>query len=412
MAGVTKPKLSVEDEIHENIVWEGRIAEMGPLDSSTHPDLQMPEDFITKIKAKDDDPLFVTVEVEAGMSKSKRKWTMEHLNKVINKVNSERMTGYLGHPLLKKDDYESAYPPPQVVWAAAKVVNSNTAAFKGYVLKRADARTDLELGIIDGVSIFGPSTMKPTPGGYEILAFDPETIDFARKGRSGMPSRIVALTGEQDTSRGGAVEPKDVAALSPDEIKTHAPLVFKAIQDEAVAPLQTQIGEMTTAATAIEPDMELLASIKSALKLTDGENPLEKITNLLQKVEELGTSEIKGWIKEVVGKKVKTERGQALVHRLLGEMHTEYEGALTDDLKAKIEADVVKKMEEDEDVKELVGEMAPFGEERSSSRGSGGASLGGRSRTGSERGRENGGKGDGVVSRNDNLTVRRVRVGS
>jgi hypothetical protein len=189
------------DEITEHVIWEGRISEMWTDTPTSHLDLTIPADFMDKVKASDEKPLFVTVEVEAGISKSKRKWKPEHLQQVIDKVNNGRMAGNLGHPLLKQEEYESAFPEPQVVWAAGKMVSANTAAFKGYVLKSAKARGYLELGLIDGVSIFGDSRMKPTRDGYEVISFDPETIDFARKGRSGMKSRIVALTGEQAPKR-------------------------------------------------------------------------------------------------------------------------------------------------------------------------------------------------------------------
>lgn len=395
------------EEITEQTIWEGTIAEMGPLDSSTHPELSIPEGFLNQVKASDNDPLFVTVEIEAGMSKSKRKWKPEHLKLVVDKVNKDRMAGNLGHPLLDPQVYERGFPDPQVVWVVGKMTGTNTAAFKGYVLKSGKSRELLEMGLIDGVSIFGDSRMKPIQGGYEVLDFNPETIDFARKGRSGMKSRVVSLTGEQSTERGGTVEARDIAALSVDEIKTHAPLVHKAIQDEALAPLTAKVGEMEAMVGTLQPDADLLAEIKKLLKLTDGENPLEKVTNLIQKIEDSASAEIKDFVKSLISKKVKTERGQALVGRLIGEMHSEYEGPLTEELKKQIETDFTSKIEGDEDIKTLVGEMAPFNDDNSGS-GSGGSHVGGRSRAGAGRGR--GEPADGVVRRTDNLVVRKQRV--
>jgi hypothetical protein len=170
-------------EITEQVEFEGLIAEMGAYDTSTRPDLKIPEDFLTTVRTNDDDPMFVTVEVEAGWSRSKRHWKPEHLRQVVEKVNKERMAGNLGHPLLDKAAHEGGFPIPQVAWAVA-TMEGNKAVFKGYVLKTAQARELLKLGLIDGVSIFGDSRMKPVQGGYEVLTFDPETIDFARKGRS------------------------------------------------------------------------------------------------------------------------------------------------------------------------------------------------------------------------------------
>lgn len=402
--------MSVTEEINDVVELAGHIAEMGPYETSTRPDLVVPGDFLAKIKATDDDPLFVTVTVEAGWSESKRLWKTEHLRKVVNKVNKDRMAGNLGHPLLDPKAYEREFPKPQVVWAAATLEN-DTATFKGYVLKSAEAREYLKMGLIDGVSIFGDSTMKPVKGGYEVVGFEPETIDFARKGRSGMKSKVVALTGEQAPGRtgGDAVDPKEIAALSPEEIKTHAPLVFRAIQEEATVPLTEKIGEMTTAADAVKPEIDLLGKIKELLKLSDGEDPVTKLGNLIERIEEAGSSEIKAYIKELIAKKVKTTRGQALVGRLIGEMHTEYDGPLTEDLKKKIETDFEAKVEGDEVVKELVGEMSTT-RGNGGGEGEGGSSLGGRSRAGAQRGRENNGGTDGVVRQTQRLTVRSAKL--
>ena len=366
-----------EDVITEPTVWEGVIAEMGPLDTSTHPELQIPADYIAKIKASDDDPLFVTVEVEAGWSRSRRKWSPDHLRTVVNKVNKDRMAGNLGHPLLDPKSYERDFPIPQVAWAAA-TMNGNKAVFKGYVLKTAQARELLKLGLIDGVSIFGDSKMRPIQGGYEVISFDPETIDFARKGRSGMTSRIVALTGEQMMEGGSTVEAKDVAALQVDDIKTHAPLLFKAIQDDATGELNTKIGEQAGVIEAAKPELDVLGEIKKLLKVTDGENPVEKLATFLSNAEEAARSEIKAFVNELIAKKFKTDRSKALVARLIGEMHSEYDGPLTDDLRSKIEDDFKSKIADDEDIKGLVGEMVADNDGHE-----GGSSLGGRSRAGS-----------------------------
>lgn len=389
-------------EIQEFTVWEGTIGEMGP---AVAPDIPVPEDFMNTVRGVDDDPLFVTVEVESGWSKSKRNWKPEHLKTVIDKVNKDRMAGNLGHPLLDEKEHERGFPIPQVAWVAAKgtqIGDVFRATFKGYVLKTAQARELLKLGLIDGVSIFGDSRMKPVTGGYEVISFSPETIDFARKGRSGMKSRVVALTGEQETAKGGnTVEPKDIAALSVDEIRTHAPLVYEKIQSDATDPLNTKIGEQETAIGVMKPDVDLVGEIRKLLKLEEGENPVEKITNLMQRIEDAGRDEIKAFINSLIDKRVKTDRGKALLRRFIGEMESDYEGPLTDELKTKITADFNEQIDGDDELKELVGEMAPA-TEGTKEKQEGGASLGGRSRAGSEHGR---GNADGETKRGG-LTIK------
>jgi hypothetical protein len=395
----------MSNEIQEHDDIYGRIGEMGTADAIAI-DLPVNEAFLNRVRAEDENPMFVTAEVESGWSRSKRHWKPEHLRKVVDLVNSKNMGGVLGHPLLNKEDHDSAFPKPQVLWVAAKLTENGgkaVARFKGYVLKSAEAREYLKLGLIDGVSIFGDTRMKPVQGGYEVIAFDPESIDFARMGRAGMKSRVVALAGEQ-ASEGGKVEPKDIAALQPEEIKTHAPLVFKAIQDEGRAEVETKVGEQATAIAELQPQVDLLAEIRKLLKLEDGDNPLEKVTNLIERIEGASASEIKDHLKALIAKKIKTERGQALVGRLIGEMHTNYEGPLTDDLKKKIEEDFNALTESDEEIKTLVGEMASFRDDDSRG-GEGGAGLGGRSRAGSSRGRSE--NEDGIVRKTENITVRK-----
>ena len=390
---------------------DSRIGEMGGEELASSGDLPVPADFLNMVKATDDDPMFVTVEVESGKSKSKRIWKPEHVRQVVDKVNKDRMGGNLGHPLLDDKAYESAFPIPQVVWVAAKareIGGRTVGKFKGYVLKTAEARDLLRLGLIDGVSWFGDTKGKRTPDGYlEILEFEPETIDFARKGRSGMTTRVLALAGEQSSRGGNAVEPKDIAALSEDELRTHAPLLVKEIESKAKEPLTTRVGEMEATVATLTPEADLLAKIKEALKLSDGENPLEKVAALIEKIESAGKSEIKEFVQSLIARKVKTERERALVNRVLGEMHTEYEGDLTDDLKTKIEADFEQRVGEDEVLKEFIGEMNPGTGE--TEKREGGSSLGGRSRLGEQRGREEIQDGN-VVRKTSRLTVRKVKV--
>lgn len=388
-------RLWVEDHI-------GLIGEMGSLDSMTD-DLAVPADFLEKVKASDDDPMFVTVEVESGMSRSKRNWKPEHVRSVVDKVNKDRMSGNLGHPLIDKDAYESAFPEPQVVWVAAKAREAGgkvVGKFKGYVLKTAKARDYLRLGLIDGVSWFGNTKMRPIAGGgYDVVSFEPETLDFARKGRSGMASRVLSLAGEMESKGGFTLEPREVAALTPAEIKEHAPLVYKAIQDEAKSDLETKVGEQATLVATLEPEAEISKKVRELLGLAEGENPIEKLTNILTTVEEAASRDVKDFIKSLIANKVKTERAQGVVGRLIGEMHSEYEGQeLTDDLKKKIEQDFEDRIDGDEDVKALVGEMAGWTEPANERRSRGGTSLGGRTRGAESRGRQNI-ENDGVTHR-------------
>lgn len=197
------------------------------------------------------------------------------------------------------------------------------------------------------------------------------------------------------------MEPKDIAALSEDELRAHNPLLVREIENKATAPLTTQVGEMTTTVDALKPEVDLLGKVKELLGLTEGENVVEKVTALLASIEDAAASEIKTYIKEAIGKKVKTERGQALVARLVGEMHTEFEGELNDEMKKKIDEALDAKIDGDEVIKSVVGEMAAFSARDEGRGNQGGSALGGRSGR-----RESLGKDEGATS-NGQLTVRK-----
>ncbi len=351
---------------------------------------------------------FVTVEIKSGFSKSKRLWRPEILEGIAKQINEQHPVGNKGH--IKKEDYETVYPEPQTVWLGATVHrngNQSVLRVKGYNLPDSTIRRDLQFDAVNGVSVYGKSKLRPISGGHEVLEFDLETIDWSRKNRSGMAAQVVAVTAENAPAGGKTVEPKDVAALSEEEIRAHAPLLVKELERKAVATLDSKIGEMTTKVEAADADAEVVTKLKELLKLSEGENVVEKITTLVSKIEDTAKSEIKEFIRELVARKVKTERGQGLVLRLVGEMESEYDGSLTDDLKAKIETDFNAKIDGDEDVKAIIGEMGAF---ESTGRGRGGASLGGKSRAGESHGRTGAGESSGVVRQTGNLTVTKRRL--
>lgn len=381
------------------------VAEMAN-DSTSAGSADVPVDngLMTRYLALDPEPhpaKFVTVEIKSGFSKSKRNWRPEILEAIAAQVNNQHPVGNKGH--IKKEDYDSVYPEPQTVWLGAvctKKGNQAVLRVKGYNLPKSDIRQHLQFNAVNGVSVYGKSRLRPIPGGHEVVDFDLETIDWSRKNRSGMEASVVSVTSENEKLGGTAVEPKDIAALSEDELRTHAPLLVKEIESKAKKPLEDQVAEMQPKVEDAEADAEVVGKISELLKSAEGENPVEKVTNLLSKIETSAKAEIKAFIRELVGKKVKTERGQALVLRLVGEMESEYEGPLTDDLKKKIEEDFTKAVEGDEDVKAVIGEMGS--ETRMQSHG--GSTLGGRSRAGEDRGRS------GAGESNETRTVGTVTI--
>lgn len=360
---------------------------------------------VDKIKAHDPDAKFAVFEVESGMSKSNRNWRPELLDKVAGVVNSAHPVAYKGH-IDPKDDH-SAFPAIHAMWLGAKTVPLPNGQKKLQVkcwLRTAEIREEVALGMVTGISVRGDIKYRPLPnGGMDVVDFDLESIDFTRKGRNGMPSRLLHIGSEQITG-GNRVEPRDIALISEQELRTHHPLLVKKIEDDATATLNTKIGEMTTVAATVQPQIDILEEIKKLLKLSDGENAVEKVAALISKVEEAGKEAVRNFIKETAAKKVKGNLAQQLVARSVGEQ-IDLSATLTDEYKTQIEGKVDAAIDADDAIKEFKVE-AGAGEQQSHS-----------DDEGTERGGEmvrrpdsRGGQAGGIVKKNSRMTVKRTRL--
>lgn len=366
----------VETVEHEE-TFHGTVSEMGAAEIAS--DIRIDPVRLEKIKARDNDPKFLVVEIEEtphGNGTSKAEWPGSIIRSIAEQVNKKRPVGYRGH--IPDDQDKTSFPPVQAVWLAATVVergNKTIARVKGYLMPNAEMRDYVELEAVDGVSVRGDATMsRKKGGGWSIKNFNLESIDFSRKGRAGMPTRLVAVTAEE--SRGGnSVEPKDIAALDEDELRAHGPLLVKEIERKATEPLQMKVSEMETAIDASQPKVDAFDEICKKLGIDGDESPMDKIVSLMDQVEGAAKERINTMVDAAVKKVAgKSERAQALVKRLVGEeIVEEFEGK--ENVKEdEIEKRISEMVEADEDVKAVVSEMTDDRESR------GGANLGGKSR--------------------------------
>lgn len=160
---------------------------------------------IDKLKAGDDDPLEVIVEVPAG--KSKRGWNYrpEALQRIVGEVMSTGLPGFLGHQ--KAENVDTEFPTPVTHWIGAKWENGK-AYFRGLVDAAAkDLKRWIRAGVIRQVSIFGQPKLQQAAGEINVVDYRPMSIDWTPLNRAGMPTRIVAV-GEMDTI-GGEMDPDD-----------------------------------------------------------------------------------------------------------------------------------------------------------------------------------------------------------
>lgn len=146
------------------------------------------------IKQGDNDPLEVVVEVPVG--KSKRGWNYTHkaLKDIVDAVNTRTLAGFKGHQ--KPEDVSNQFIDPATHWIGAKMTET-AAYFRGIVDKKEE---DLKRWIkgkrIKQVSIYGRPTLKSVSGETQVVGYDPLSIDWTPLDRMGMPTRIVAASGE------------------------------------------------------------------------------------------------------------------------------------------------------------------------------------------------------------------------
>lgn len=149
---------------------------------------------IDALKQGDNAPLEVVVEVPVG--KSKRGWNYTHkaLKDIVDAVNTRTLAGFKGHQ--KPEDVSNQFIDPATHWIGAKMTET-AAYFRGVVDKKEE---DLKRWIkgkrIKQVSIYGRPALKNVAGETQVVGYDPLSIDWTPLDRMGMPTRIVAASGE------------------------------------------------------------------------------------------------------------------------------------------------------------------------------------------------------------------------
>lgn len=350
-----------------------KVSEIGAVDIA--PDVAVSGERVEKIKATDDDPMFVTIEIEEGMSKSKRMWSGSILRSIAEQVNQKLPVGYQGH--IKDEDDAFAFPDPQIAWLGATAFQDNgktKVRVKGYVLSK-EAKRLLDLGVLTEFSVRGNAKQMPmVGGGVDIRQFDLETIDFARPNRGGMKTRVVKIASEMEG--GKTVDEKEIAALTVNDLRTHNPNVVTQIENAAKADLETKVSEQETALEATKEDTTLLQSVRTTLGLDENGDILENLTAIMDRVEGAVRTEVRNFIKDKITDKVKGEQEQKLVLRMVGEMtdvkaQVDDDGKLTAETEKALQTKLDEAFENDEEVKAIVTEQI-------TTSSSGGRNLGGQ----------------------------------
>ncbi len=321
---------------------------------------------LEKIRGRDQEPQFVTVKIESGRSKSNRVWSGEILARIAEQVNKKEPVGYLGH-ISEKDD-ATAFPIPQTLWLGATTTRDTgkTVIFvKGYNFPKAEVRDLVDLGAVNSVSVRGNSRMRATREGYEVVDFELESIDWARKGREGMRAPVVAITsemvGSENEEGGTTVEPKDIAALQEAELRQHNPTLVGVIERAATEKANENVAEMEEKVEGAEENQNLIDKIREKLGIEESDDPIESLATLFEQVEEAAKGKAREFVDALLERKIPNVRARAVVAKLVGEMETPTleDGDISADDQKKIEAKVNETLD-GEEVKELVSEMGGF----------------------------------------------------
>lgn len=156
---------------------------------------------VEKLRAADDDPLEVVVEIPA--TKSKRGWnyTKESLKDIVDYTTAYTLNGFLGHQ--KAEDVSTQFVAPVTHWIGAEM-REDKAYFRGMIDAAAkDLKRWVRTGRIQEVSIFGYPKLKKdkTSGEMDVVGYDPLSIDWTPLHRPGMPTSIIGMEME-DKNKG------------------------------------------------------------------------------------------------------------------------------------------------------------------------------------------------------------------
>lgn len=320
--------------------------------------------------AKDDEPEFPVVRVEEGWSNNGRLYGPAFLESVAEQTNRLEPVGHLGH--IENDKVATSFPDPQTTWFGATVKTEKSQQqdrkgemvkavyFAGYNLKNAKVREYLKAKAVRGISWFGRGEQVPVPGlGVEVKNFSLLALDWARKGGEGMPtSSVVAIASEME---GSAMSDKALSQVTPEEFKKENPNGYQLLVTEATADKDKTIAEMEAKVEEGDEAKNLLAEIRKALHIKDGDDPLTAIADAMSKLGDKAKDVLDKALDKVLTEKVPDEKKRALVRRLLpvAEMTEKVKDAKEDEAETLISEMVTDLFDKDDEIKDVVSEMAP-----------------------------------------------------
>ena len=253
------------------------------------------------LKRVDEDPFFVTMKIRPGRGQQGRGpiYGDEILKDIETQIMTKRPPGYKGHQ--DPDRIEWEYREPVTAWVGAKWTVGDDGQgelfVKGYVPSTApDLRTQLRLAesgadTVNSVSIFGTRDVE----GDQVKRFDLWSLDWTPKGRNGMQTELVGVSGEQ-AKEDEVDRDQVIASLKAEEVPEHLVERFKKEALEGVSG-KAALADEVRATLGLETD-------------ADDDSVLSKVRDLIVSSE---TAELDEKLDAVLEDKVKAEMARAAV---------------------------------------------------------------------------------------------------
>lgn len=254
------------------------IAVLTPAQVEASPIAFAPGFDLEALKLVDPDPVFATVKIRASRGDQGKgpEYDSALLQKLEQQINSKRPPGYKGHQ--KLEDVETQYREPVTAWVGAHFGTSadgtGELTVKGYVPTTAsDLRTQLKLAeagadMVNSVSIFGMREVDKVSN--RVTDFDLWSLDWTPKGRAGMETELVGVSGEQaKEDEEMATREEVIASLTAADVPEG---VANALRQEGVATVETDV--------ALAGEMRVILDLDSE---TDPEAVVEAVRGLVSK---------------------------------------------------------------------------------------------------------------------------------
>jgi hypothetical protein len=287
------------------------------------------------LKAGDDDPMEVVVEIPAGRSKRGWNYTPQVIQKIAGEVATKTASGFLGHQ--KPEDVDHQFPMPVTHWVGALYQNGK-AYIRGVVDASAkDLKRWIKAGRVKQVSIYGLPTLQQASGETQVVDYQLLSIDWTPLDRAGMPTSVVAIGEMTDF-----IERPNITGGG----KMTLQEILNALKGMAVTPKQV-IGEMgwSLDAVAKDADNDAWSKMQAAVKAVGemetlfGVNSIDDLNKAVKAARDMQLAAARAqrdnMIDKVIGEMVAVEAARPIIKRLLN---------VPDDAK-------------EEDIKKAIGEI-------------------------------------------------------